>query len=1162
MSFRRKQAVAAASVTVLSILVAVAVNLLTSGWSWVLLAVLAVLSAVWVVLAMWQSTPGRPRQLAPVLPGTPGAFVARPDITDQIIRRLLASRTRKVGITTAITGAGGFGKTTLAHDVCQRPEIQQAFDKIYYATVGQEVSGAALADIINDVSEQIENQRPGLTRPEQAGTYLGTLLNNQGRSLLLVDDVWTAQQLRPFLNAGRGCTLLITTRIPSLLPGDSELVEVDQMTRDQARALLTNGVTGLPEASREQLLDITGRWPLALSLTNGALRSAPDVEAAAQGLVRRLRELGPAALDVTDAARRERTVAATLEASLSLLDARRDQVVELAIFPEDMEVPQDLVALLWSGTAGLSADETDVLCGELAQLSVITRLGGPPRLRLHDVVRSYLRNEGGPDRLVKLHNAFLRAAAGSLPDPQQRPVAWWTMPTSAEYLWRTLAYHLAGAGRTAELAELITEPQWVIGKLSRFGPVAVAEDLGTADTGRGRELSRFLEQVGHLLTPTTPGLAVVNALAHRLEPYPALADLREVALSEVTAEPRLVPYLTMPDLPDPALNRVLLGHEGEVNGCVFAPDGSWLASVSDDRTIRVWNPGTGQLVHVLQTRHRPRRCSMSPDGKWLAAVGRLNGVQLWDTTTWQVGPQLTGHRESVDDCLFLPDSRTLITIGADRTMRLWEAESGQRIRSISTPETLAGFALLTGGRALTVDSAGASIWDLGSGEHTAFPVTGHPAYTACVASPDGRWGVLVEYKELAVHDLDDLNRPTRILSHQAAITAAEFSPDGSALAVGGGDGTITIWNTGDWRVRARISAHATAVRGVTCNADGTQLASAGADNTVRLWNPDLARYTVRAGLLGDRINGCVAAADGAWLAVSTSDEVKVYDPATGEFREAPDFAADSFSMAYSPATDSLIVNSYSSVLICTPGSWRDVRRLGVPSQFGIRRLSTGGTLLGVGRYGDEVAVWDMATWAPPAYLEATVDGVRVIREPKPQPWSGSRLARLRERLPARRDNEQGIDDCAIAPGGEWVAIAVAGRIHVVESGSWITTATLRVEHSADVMEAAPNGRWLAAVDGWRVQLWDTESWQTAGELPEHRAAVERCFWSPNGRLLATIAEDRRIRVFGGPQWACLTEIQVDGELSWGTWLGNGRLAAVGGRGVHWFDYVSGAAGQR
>jgi WD40 repeat protein len=311
----------------------------------------------------------------------------------------------------------------------------------------------------------------------------------------------------------------------------------------------------------------------------------------------------------------------------------------------------------------------------------------------------------------------------------------------------------------------------------------------------------------------------------------------------------------------------------------------------------------------------------------------------------------------------------------------------------------------------------------------------------------------------------------------------------------------------------------------------------------------------------------VAPADGAWLAVSTSDAVKVYDAGSTVLRETLEFASSGYSLALSSVTGFLAIDTYTSVLICAQDSWGDLRRIGVPSGFGINQLSAGGSLLCASRFGDEVAVWDMATWSPPTYLEVTAVGVRVIREPKPErPRSrrrpASRFDRLRQRLRDRRTPRRTVDSVAVAPDGGWVAIAVEEVIHVVESDSWTTLATLQVDQSVDVMAAAPNRRWLAAVDDRQVKLWDTVDWKSAVELPSHRAKVDKCVWSPNGELLATIAEDRRVRVFSGPDWSCLTEVQVDGELAEIAWLGNDRLAAIGSGGVYWFDYIRGATDPR
>ncbi|WP_405443929.1 hypothetical protein OG373_04160 [Streptomyces avidinii] len=57
--------------------------------------------------------------------------------------------------------------------------------------------------------------------------------------MLVLDDVWEAEQLDPFLTGGRRCVRLVTTRNPALLPHSAQRIPVDQMSPEQARPVLT-----------------------------------------------------------------------------------------------------------------------------------------------------------------------------------------------------------------------------------------------------------------------------------------------------------------------------------------------------------------------------------------------------------------------------------------------------------------------------------------------------------------------------------------------------------------------------------------------------------------------------------------------------------------------------------------------------------------------------------------------------------------------------------------------------------------------------------------------------------------------------------------------------------------------------------------------------------
>jgi hypothetical protein len=227
--------------------------------------------------------------------------------------------------------------------VCADRRVRKRFGGlVYLVTVGRDVRGAAaVAAKVNDVIQLVSGEQAAFADPQLAGQHLGGLLDAGPPRLLVLDDVWEAEQLAPFTVGGRGCARLVTTRVPELLAGRGTAVRVDQMSPEQA--LLTAGLPPLEEAVVAGLLAVTGRWPLLLRLVSQILADYVQVAGAAavsaQGavLAGQLAEGGPAvvdelagvgerALDVGQPDQRARAVRATIGASTGLLggqDAER-----------------------------------------------------------------------------------------------------------------------------------------------------------------------------------------------------------------------------------------------------------------------------------------------------------------------------------------------------------------------------------------------------------------------------------------------------------------------------------------------------------------------------------------------------------------------------------------------------------------------------------------------------------------------------------------------------------------------------------------------------------------------------------------------------------------------------------------------------------------------
>src|ERR1700726_1787356 len=123
--------------------------------------------------------------------------------------------------------------------------------------------------------------------------------------------------------------------------------------------------------------------------------------------------------------------------------------------------------------------------------------------------------------------------------------------------------------------------------------------------------------------------------------------------------------------------RVLTGHTGAVNSVAFSPDGGWLSTASEDKTARVWNAATGELLHTLSGHEDAVFAApFSPDGSKIATVSADLTPRLWDARTGTVVFELTGHTVAVFGVAFSPNGRVLATTSYDETVRLWNTGTG------------------------------------------------------------------------------------------------------------------------------------------------------------------------------------------------------------------------------------------------------------------------------------------------------------------------------------------------------------------------------------------------------------------------------------------------------------------------------------------------------
>src|SRR5262249_12606439 len=140
-----------------------------------------------------------------------------------------------------------------------------------------------------------------------------------------------------------------------------------------------------------------------------------------------------------------------------------------------------------------------------------------------------------------------------------------------------------------------TDLRWVGARLEQSdSPAAPSTDLARIGTPRAARRHRALSRAAHLLAPTTPAHARLDILYSRVMHDPDWATQAR-SLAQDRTLPGLINQWPLPDLPDPAVRRILTGHTGGVRGVAVAPDGSWLASVGFDGSVWIWDVATGAV---------------------------------------------------------------------------------------------------------------------------------------------------------------------------------------------------------------------------------------------------------------------------------------------------------------------------------------------------------------------------------------------------------------------------------------------------------------------------------------------------------------------------------------------------------------------------------------
>ena len=268
--------------------------------------------------------------------------------------------------------------------------------------------------------------------------------------------------------------------------------------------------------------------------------------------------------------------------------------------------------------------------------------------------------------------------------------------------------------------------------------------------------------------------------------------------------------------------------------------------------------------------------SFSPDGT-LASGSEDGTIRLWDVDTGQHLRTITRHTNAVYSSIsFSPDGKLLASVSWD-SIRLWDVNAGELLRTL-VEDTWDMWAEIVSfspdGRLLA--SAGSEdtirLWHADTGE-LLYILTAHTPQTFSVSfSPDGRLLASAGSEDtIRLWEVDTENDSRPLTGHTGVVFSVAWSPDGSMIASGSKDETVRIWDPDTEELLHTLTGHTDLVYSVAWSPDGTRVVSGSHDGTVRIWDAEGGKLLETLREHTGTVNAVAWSPDGTRIASASTD---------------------------------------------------------------------------------------------------------------------------------------------------------------------------------------------------------------------------------------------------------------------------------------------------
>ncbi|RYP47535.1 hypothetical protein DL768_006412 [Monosporascus sp. mg162] len=334
--------------------------------------------------------------------------------------------------------------------------------------------------------------------------------------------------------------------------------------------------------------------------------------------------------------------------------------------------------------------------------------------------------------------------------------------------------------------------------------------------------------------------------------------------------------------------QTLEGHGSWVNSVAFSHDDKHLASGSSDTTIKIWDTATSKCIQALEG-HRNGVVSVafSHNSKYLASGSSDETIKIWDAGTNKCTQTLEGHRDKVTSVTFSHNSKYLASGSYDKTIKIWDTATGKCIQTFEGHNgPVLSVALSYDGRYLASELGGRTvkIWDIATFQHL-LTLEGHGSHVLSIAfSYDGKYLASASRDNTArVWDASTGKCIQTLEGHGNQVVSVTYSHNKKQLATGSYDDTVKIWDTAGIECVQKLEAHGRAILSTAFSHNHKQLATGSTDNTVKIWDVATVKCIKTLEGHGDKVTSVTFSQDDNYLASGSHDTtVKIWYTITGK----------------------------------------------------------------------------------------------------------------------------------------------------------------------------------------------------------------------------------------------------------------------------------------